>query len=1299
MSSRILNRNDIRLIAESNPGDFAIYRIEEGHLRALFVSPALPEISGMNREEYSALTERDAADIILDCDREEVSLHLKQILKDGSDGDFTYRIFHKTAGSTWVHAKSRILGEYEHSPVLLVAYIRTSTEAEEQNRLLDCTSSIIYVIDKKNYTLLYANAEARRMWNQQETPTGTCFHTISQQSQPCPWCTLGEMKNGRVHKDAVLSPVIGRWFSVDAMELGWHGRDAVAIFSRDVTELQSQKEKLLIDKKYLELVVNSLPVGVGVYELKDGKVTASTINRKLKELLDMDSQDFLSPEADTVERIFPEDRSQLIQILQECRQPETGRSFEFRFRNRNDGEYRWFRNTAISVINGGNPMVFVCVSEITREKEAEQEILRSRQNYESAVEEAQLVTWEYDIPASRVVMASNDFTQYDYRKFGLPKEIGNVPESLVPYIDEKYQQEFLDMYKKIKDGAPKASCEIWYRLMAGQEPRCEHISYTTVFDDAGKPVRAYGIGQNITARKIEEEKYQNAYSSLETVYSYMLSHVEMNITRNRCIRCTSQMFPVLERYAGDTADSFFAALAGMIPDQAIGEKFARQYNCEELHAAYKSGRTQLQTEYPMHYADGTVHWHRAMQYILQNPENGEVECIYYSYDITDQKKNEGIINHLISHQYDYLALLYLKDNTIEFSSRKPLLQYGIIHEKLDYTAWQEYIVKNFLSKEDLETYRKATEIERIKEEMKLHGSYTCTFRQVEHDVETWRQIQYSWLDEQLEIVLMIRSDVTAAYRMEKENRQQLETALNAARQASEAKSNFLSHMSHEIRTPMNAIIGMDTIAAQSIGDDEKTADCISKIGLSARYLLSLINDILDMSRIESGKMLLKNEPFRITELISGINTIIYSQASGKGLDYECTVSSDISECYIGDVTKLQQVLLNVMGNAVKFTERGKVSVNISMPVKTNNTEKLRFVINDTGKGIREENLKKIFEPFEQEDQTTTSVFGGTGLGLAITKNLVDLMGGSITVRSISGVGSEFTIDIPLTINTAETAKNPYDIANLADLHALVVDDDLFICENACTILKRLGMICEWVTSGQEAVDKVKNKLLEIRKYYDFVLIDWKMPDMDGVETTRRIRKLVGPDVTIIIISAYDWEAIEADAKAAGANMLISKPLLESSLVSAFENCRRAAEIKPHPAREYDFTGKRILLAEDNMLNAEIAKTLLESKNFTVDTAINGLKAMECYIEKPAFYYDAILMDIRMPLIDGLQATRNIRAWNKEDAARIPIIAMTANAFDEDIEKSKAAGMDAHLSKPIDPEIMYRTLYQFIYKNS
>ncbi|MEG2950693.1 MAG: response regulator, partial [Clostridia bacterium] len=403
-----------------------------------------------------------------------------------------------------------------------------------------------------------------------------------------------------------------------------------------------------------------------------------------------------------------------------------------------------------------------------------------------------------------------------------------------------------------------------------------------------------------------------------------------------------------------------------------------------------------------------------------------------------------------------------------------------------------------------------------------------------------------------------------------------------------------------------------------------------------------------------------------------------------------------------DAMKLQQTLINILTNAMKFTPAGgRVQFTIHQEKKSHNEALMKFTVNDTGVGISEKFLPQLFEPFEQQQGGATTPYTGTGLGLAICRNLVDLMGGKISVNSIEGVGSEFAVEVKLGISEkSKTLANLKSDLQLDSLQALIVDDDIIICQHTTQILLDMHMQAEYVISGTRAVEAVRSKW-QNNQCYDIILVDWKMPEMDGIETTREIRKIVGPNITIIIMTAYDWAAIETEAKQAGVNLLISKPLFKSALSYALEKVYGS---KGSPAAEalpldYDFTGKRVLLVEDHLLNIEVAKKLLNAKHLEVEVAKNGLQAIETFAQMDAGYFDAILMDIRMPVMDGLTAAKSIRQMRKKDAKTIPIIAMTANAFDEDIEKTKAAGMDAHLAKPIEPLLLYQTMQRFLSKEA
>lgn len=541
--------------------------------------------------------------------------------------------------------------------------------------------------------------------------------------------------------------------------------------------------------------------------------------------------------------------------------------------------------------------------------------------------------------------------------------------------------------------------------------------------------------------------------------------------------------------------------------------------------------------------------------------------------------------------------------------------------------------------------------------------------------------------------IVVLSDQTRAH-MQKQN---LQDALDAANLASEAKSSFLSHMSHEIRTPMNAIIGMTTIAVSRIDDKKRVEDCLEKISESSRHLLVLINDVLDMSKIESGKLSISREPFNLNRSIKNINNLVRPQMQGKNLDFEILLENVVQEDLIGDALRLNQVLINILSNSLKFTpEGGSVCLKILQLPARQSRIVFRFIISDTGIGMSKEFLKKLYLPFEQATATTTAKYGGTGLGMPITYNLVKLMGGTISVESEEGKGTTFTIELPFGLSEASRPQRD----SLPPLKVLVVDDDSGTCEHAALLLEKMGMTTTSVNNGKDAVRMVK-EAHERGEDFDVCLIDWKMPEMDGAETAKRIRDFMGSDLLIIIISAYDWGPIEQKAREIGVNDFIAKPFFASSLydtlLAAVKPAKEHSDSLEDLQKNYNFAGKRILLVEDNEFNREIAQEFLQMVNAEVDNAENGQQAVDMVVGKPEGYYDLVLMDVQMPVLNGHEATRKIRASGHPGTETLPIIAMTANAFSEDVTLAQEAGMNGHLPKPIDINKLYRAIASHIFK--
>lgn len=536
-------------------------------------------------------------------------------------------------------------------------------------------------------------------------------------------------------------------------------------------------------------------------------------------------------------------------------------------------------------------------------------------------------------------------------------------------------------------------------------------------------------------------------------------------------------------------------------------------------------------------------------------------------------------------------------------------------------------------------------------------------------------------------------EISLSHNMDKEieerekTRKILSDALHLAHQANSAKYDFLSRMSHDIRTPLNAIIGMTTIISANLDDKNKINDCLLKIGTSSKYLLGIVNDVLDYTRIENGNLALNMYDFNLRDLVSEIIAETSEKAKAKGQSVSVTVSDKISNSYIGDEYRIRQVLTNLLDNAFRYTgEGGEYSLDVDIARHADDYDMLVFKVKDNGVGIAPEFISQIFEPFSQGSNADT--VENIGLGLSIARNLAHLMNGDIGVVSELGKGSEFAFEVPLEHGNLTAYSETID----TDINVLVVDDDIDVCEYTSILLHGMGISAKITDNGFDAVKLVKTNV-GTPDEFDVAIIDWKMPDIDGIETVIRIRKIVGNDVLVIVMSAFDWSNIENEAREAGVDLFLAKPISETNLRTAIacsERIKREQE-------NITFNGEKVLIAEDNEFNAEIAKAILEMKNLKIDIASNGKQAYDMFTSSENGEYLAIFMDIIMPVLDGHEATRAIRSSNHPEAKTVPIYAMTANAFHNDILEAKLSGMNGHISKPVDFGEVARVL-QSIVKN-
>ena len=662
--------------------------------------------------------------------------------------------------------------------------------------------------------------------------------------------------------------------------------------------------------------------------------------------------------------------------------------------------------------------------------------------------------------------------------------------------------------------------------------------------------------------------------------------------------------------------------------------------------------------------------------------------------LKETQKRMGIITALGT-AYDSIMLLDLKKNTVETLKDVPgEEQYKRIRpmQREEMLRCTQAIVAEPYRAEYLEFMDATTMTARLKK----HTSLVFTGRTV-HDrwFTTLLIPQRTDDDGSVTAVLVATRDTTAEKQTEQKQQDALRSALAAAEHANKAKTVFLNSMSHDIRTPMNAILGFTALATTHLDNAELVKDYLQKISVSGQHLLSLINDVLDMSRIESGTIKLDNAPVHLPDVLHDLRTIIQGNISAKQLDLYVDTQDIQHEDIITDKLRLNQILLNIVGNAVKFTPAGG-TINIRVtekPCPRSGCTTYVFSVKDNGIGMSQEFQQHVFDSFAREQTVTRSGIQGTGLGMAITKNIVDMMGGTITLKSEQGKGSEFTVTLDCKISKTQTKSQP--IPELRGARALVVDDDAQTCMSVSKMLRQIEMTADWTTSGKEAILRAQEAHEQGRDFKAYI-IDWLMPDMNGIETVRRIRKVIEPGTPIIILTAYDWSDIEQEAREAGVTAFVGKPLFMSELRAVLTHTQTEPQPMQMP-QHAGYAGKKVLLVEDNALNREIATAILEQAGLQVDSVEDGTDAVARMNTAAEDQYDLILMDVQMPRMDGYTATRKIRAMENPRKANIPIVAMTANAFDEDRKKAFAAGMNAHVAKPIDMAVLSHTLDEIFAK--
>ena len=848
----------------------------------------------------------------------------------------------------------------------------------------------------------------------------------------------------------------------------------------------------------------------------------------------------------------------------------------------------------------------------------------------------------------------------------------------------------------------KKTCISEETVKSGDGTRLLTTYKSPLYDIDGSVMGTVGVAIDVTQERAYEQEIVQKNHTLETIFTTMDCGVMTHsVDGSRILSVNRAALNILGYESqNELMDEGFDMVAASVIDE---DKEMLRSSIREL----KKEGDSVSVEYRVRHKDGKLL--HIMGNVKLLKEKGESFYQRFLLDCTAQKLQEEKkerrhmeLVQALSTDYN-IVCFYDLDTDLGSSLR---IDEGIRHiygdiftEAMSYRDSMEQYIQEFVYEEDRELMRQSFSQENVKKELSEKKSYYVNYRAIRGGEMRYFQLKIVragvW-GEGHGIVLGLRS-VDEEIRNEMEKKNLLQDALLQANRASKAKSVFLSNMSHDIRTPMNAIVGFTALAITHIDRPDQVEEYLKKIMTSGNHLLSLINDVLDMSRIESGKMHLDEKPCSLPDILHRLRSIVQSDIHAKQLELYIDTVDVLDEDIYCDKLRLNQVLLNLLSNAIKYTTAGGI---ISMRVMekskvTADYASYEFHIKDTGIGMSKEFVTHIFEPFEREKNSTISGIQGTGLGMAITKNIVDMMNGSIEVRSELGVGTEFIVSFTFRLHSG--ARKPQNIPELKNCRALVVDDDFNTCDSVSYMLGQIGMRAEWTLSGKEAVLRTRQAVMRGDDYCVYI-IDWMLPDMNGVEVTRRIRKETGGNVPVIVLTAYDWADIEEEAKEAGVTAFCSKPLFFSELRSclySIVNTDEEEELEQEDTKQPEFRTGRILLAEDNELNQEIAEAILGDAGFEVEIAENGQIAVDMLNKVEPGYYQLVLMDVQMPVMNGYEATREVRSLDNPEIANIPILAMTANAFEEDKQAALRCGMNGHIAKPIDIDNLFGTLRQIL----
>ncbi|MDD4370566.1 MAG: response regulator [Anaerostipes sp.] len=1291
-------------LINSIPGGIAIYRWTN-RFETLYFSDGVAALSGYTREEYAAYTNEDVSKIIYGEDRDRVLAMATDAIKNGKPIDIAYRICLKNGGLVWVNLNAIIMEADDEGFLVHAVYQRSSKMTQLYANLVNESESAIYVSDITNYELLYINQKGVQLMGRERQiiPGEKCYEFMFNRTAPCKFCKIHSMHYDEFIDRDFPYPLNGRTYQLRGKLTDWNGIEAHVEYIKDVTQRRKVEKKNKELMTQLSSVIEHVPGGMCLYVVNQKGIRPLVHNQAFYEIFGYSYENIASVKRKTSYlNVHPDDVDELQAKINVAIQTSTPISHTYRVMNDYKKEYIWIYLNGIVIDQpDGTKLCYVSYTDVTKERKVQEQLIQAKNEmqqlmkseeealnsyrtlvntvpggialyeidddqiktmfysdglcelsghsreerericrnnasaltykedvslleetlknaiknhsnldltyrintksgkprwinlrgtylssecgkpsfyavytdidkmknieedqkeqqlrYQVAIKSSGINVWEYDIQRDVLTVISNS-ARIKQNCFAIENYIQSTVEN--GYVREDSLQTFYSIFERLQKGEKEVIEDIWYKTTDEAGWWCERVIYTTVFDENGMPVKAFGAGRDVTREKEAVRKFDEEMSYHSTLQRTIIDSLKINLTQNKIVEGESQFRVLTELIDSNDADLYFSKTVDYILGERNKEEYKSMFNRQSLLNYFNRGDYCVSMEFTRVFDTSKVYWIEYNVHLMKNPETKDIYAFVVANDTTDENVLKSIMKTIAKTDYDFFVVVDgARDKAVDYTvnSGERLFTENHVFEKRN-----EMLIRQVVCEEDVERVVEECRISNVLKNIangKVH-KFDFNMRDKYGHIRR-KQLQLTLINKDRSVYLMTRIDVTSVYNEQIRHQKELEKALISAKQANLAKSDFLARMSHDIRTPMNAIIGMTELARDE-NNPPKTAEYLSNIDSSSHFLLGLINDILDLSKIESGKIKLYEEPFTLKEFKKNIETVILPLIEAKHIDFLIKSTCRV-KCILTDKLRFTQIFFNLLSNAVKFTpEGGKIRFLCDHIPDRDGKYGMRLTVRDNGIGMSRKFQKYLFEPFYQENRDTNFIQQGTGLGLTIVKNLVEAMKGSISVRSAIGRGTEFVVDLYVPITKLDTEKEK-----------------------------------------------------------------------------------------------------------------------KSSYFGT------------------DLSGAHLLLVEDNKMNVVVAKRLLERKGCIVEVASHGEEAIQKFSQNTPFFYDAILMDVRMPIMGGLEATKQIRNMEKADAKSIPIIAMTADAFVEDKDKTKKVGMNAHLSKPIDPELLYRTLYSFIYEN-